>query len=239
MNKLWIKFSVIFYFLFFITVTYAQNYYDDAQLWLNIYLEKKISKKIDIHLNQQDRFINNISQFGLGYADVGMTYKFTKNIKVLADYVFIEKKRNNDTYKIRHQYYVALIFKKDFGYWRFSYRNMFQCQYNSPFTSDNGYIPYYYDRNKITVKYKATKRFSFYVAEEVNIPIHNPQATGLNRSRSFLGMFITTRKHQQLEFYYMYQVQLQQSNWYKQDVSYPNSPLSRKFVIGVGYQIAF
>jgi hypothetical protein len=239
MNRFWMKLNIVIVFLFLSLYSSSQNYNDDAQLWVNIYLEKSISKKMDIHLNQQDRFVNNIMQFGLAYADIGLTYKFNKNIKVLADYVLIEKKRNDGNYKIFHQYYLALIAKKDIGYWRFSYRNMFQCQYNSPFTSNTGYIPYYYDRNKVTVKYEATKRLSFYVAEEVNIPLNNPQVKGLSRTRSFAGMFINTHKHQQLELYYMFQVQLQQGNWYKQDISYPNTPLNRLFVLGIGYQIQF
>jgi hypothetical protein len=226
-------------FLAFYLNTKAQVYYDDAQVWFNLYLEKKIGKHFDIHLNQQDRFTNNVSQFGLAYADMGITYKFTQNIKLLVDYVYIQKRRNMPYFKTRHQYYAALIFKKDFGYWRVSYRNMFQCQYNSPLNSYDGYIPYYYDRNKLTVKYQASKRFDFYVAEEVNIPINNPQIKGLSRSRTFAGVFITTRKHQQLEFYYMYQVQLQKGDWYNQDVSYRAKMLTRKFVYGIGYQIQF
>ena len=233
------KRNITLLFLFFHLFASAQRYYNDAQLWFNLYLEKKVTKKFLVHLNQQDRWTNNVSQYELGYADVGITYKFTKNIKILADYVFTEKKRNIGSFSTRHQYYIALVFKKDVGFWRFSYRNMFQFQYNDPYTTKDGFNAYYYDRNKFTIKYFATKRFDFYVAEELYIPLNNQQLKGLDRSRSFIGMFYNTTKYQQLEFYFMIQAQLQKGDWYKQHNYYPNYMLNHDFVYGIGYSIQF
>lgn len=238
-DKIQMKRYILIILLFVSFKTFAQTYYNDAQLWFNLYLEKTITKKFAIHLNQQDRWTNNISEYKLGYADIGITYKFTKNIKILADYVFTEKKRKEGTFSTRHQYYVALVFKKDIGRWRFSYRNMFQFQYNDPYTSENGYFPYYYDRNKFIVKYFATKRFEFYAAEELYIPLNNQQLIGVDRSRTFVGMFYNVTKKQQVEFYFMYQAQLQKGDWYKQHNYYPDYMLCRDFVFGIGYGISF
>jgi hypothetical protein len=229
--------TVLFLLSFF--TTKAQRYYDDAQLWVNIYLEKKVNKHFSLHLNQQDRFVNNINQLGQSYADIGITYKFRKNIKLMVDYVYAARKKDAPGYKNRHTFYSALILAKEFGYWRISYRNMFQCRYKNPMTSKTGYIPYLYDRNKITIKYQAAKRLDIYVAEELNIPLNNPQVKGFSRSRSTVGMYITTRKNQQLELYYIYQQQLQNGDWYHQDITYSSNLLKRKFVCGIGYQIQF
>jgi hypothetical protein len=231
----------IFVLIFVISFRFisAQRFYNDAQLWFNLYLEKKISKKFAIHLNQQDRWTNNISWFDLGYADVGVTYKITKNIKVLADYVFAQKKRNIGGFQSYHQYYIALILKKDFHRLRFSYRNMFQLQYYDPYTSYEGFVQYFYDRNKFTIKYFASKRFEFYLADELYLPLNNPQVRGFQRSRSFAGLFYNVKKDQQLEFYFMFQAQLQQGNWFKQKNYYDNSPLKHDFVYGIGYSIYF
>src|ERR1041385_8754215 len=108
--------------------------YRDAQLWFNLYLEKKLSKNCAIHLNQQDRWAYNITRFNLAYADLGLTFKLTKNIKILTDYVFAQKRRNfsNESmwpaFRTAHQFYVALAIKRDIRRWRFMYRNMFQVQ---------------------------------------------------------------------------------------------------------------
>ncbi len=64
-----------------------------------------------MHLNKQTRFANNVSQFQL--ADVGVTYKFTKYLKVLIDYVFTQARRDQPYLATFHQFYVALQTKKD------------------------------------------------------------------------------------------------------------------------------
>jgi hypothetical protein len=218
---------------------FSQTYYNDAQAWFNFYVEKKITKKFLVHLNQQDRFENNISQYRLGYADVGITYRFTKQIKILVDYVFTGKKRNTDYFRTVHQYYVALVLKKDIRRWRFSYRNMLQMQYNDPMTSKNGYFPYSYDRNKFTVRYEVSKRFLFYTAEELYSPLNNQQLKNVDRSRTFIGMFYNINKTNQLEFYFLFQSQLNKGDWYKQKGYYPDYMMDHYFVYGIGYSIAF
>lgn len=233
------KKSILFLLLISGFTSIGQNYYNDAQVWFNLYLEKKITKRFLVHLNQQDRWTKNVSQYTLGYADIGITLKLTKNIKLLVDYVYAEKRKKTDYFSTRHQYYAALVLKKDIRRWRISYRNMFQFQYNDPFTSKDGMIAYYYDRSKITIKYYATRRLNFYVAEELYSPLNNQQLKGLDRSRSFAGLFINLTKQQQLEFYFMLQCQLQKGDWYKQHNKFPNDMLNHDYVYGIGYSIQF
>lgn len=220
----------------------AQTYsYNDAQLWFNLYLEKKINKKWAAHLNQQDRWTENISRFNFAYADIGLTYKFTNYFKVMADYVFTQKKRPDDSYGTVHQYYVAAVLKKEWRRWKFSYRNMFQYQFNNPYTSYYALTPFFYDRNKFIVKYEYNKYFTFYVAEELYIPLNSPQIKGIDRNRSFAGLFFNTYKHQQLELYFMHQNRIQNGEWWKQHKSYDatNYILEKDFVYGIGYSIDF
>ena len=225
--------------ILFLSLSGSAQYLDDAQLWLNLDLEKKLNDKFDLMLSLKGRGTDNVTHFGRGAVDVGIAYKVNKHIKLMADYVFIQKKRKSDSYNTQHQYYLAAILKKNIGKWQFSYRNKFQCRYKSINSSDMGYIPYFYDRNKLTIKYEATKRFTYYVAEEVYTPLNNPQIKGLSRSRSYVGALIKTVKKQYLELYFLYQVQLQNGDWYDQDDHYYFDPLKRNFVYGVGYSIEF
>ncbi|MGZ3883294.1 MAG: DUF2490 domain-containing protein [Bacteroidia bacterium] len=219
---------------------FAQQSYNDAQLWFNLYLEKRLTKHLDIHLNQQDRWDQNISHYRLGYADVGFTWRFTKDVKILADYVFTQKARNIGSFSTRHQFYVALSLKKDIRRWRFIYRNMVQLQYNDPMRDRYGFFPYYKDRNKFTIKYEVNKRIDLYVASEIYFPLNLPNNTfHPDRVRYFAGMFINITKHHQLELYYMIQDQLHNDIWFKQKNRYPNTLLNRYFVIGIGYAIQY
>ncbi len=228
--------------LLFSVKNFAQVYsYNDAQLWFNLYLEKKVNNKFSIHLNQQDRWTENVSQFNFAYADMGVTYKLNKQIKFLADYVFTQKLRPDGSYGTIHQYYTAMVVKKEIMRWRFAYRLMYQFQFNNPYTSYYALTPFHYIRNKFIVKYEYNKYFTFYAAEELYTPLNSPQITGIDRNRTFVGLFFNTYKHQQLELYFMHQNRIQNGTWFKQHSSYDasNFLLEKDFVYGVGYSIDF
>ncbi|MCD6017323.1 MAG: hypothetical protein K0S53_444 [Bacteroidetes bacterium] len=217
----------------------SQTYSDDSQLWAHFKLTKEITKKLDITLKLQARLKNDASELGRASSNLRISYKVHKNIKLLAGYSFIEKRNKDDIFRTRHSYYGAIELKKDIRRFEFSYRNLFMCRYKNPFTSYDGYIAYLYDRNRITIKYEQSKRVSFYVREDINIPLNNPQLTGISRARTFLGTDINVSKHQKIEAYLMYHLQLQQGDWYDQDISYTINPLDRYFVFGIGYAIEF
>jgi hypothetical protein len=233
------KLYVLIILLLQIETFHAQQYYQDARLWTNVYFEKSFGKSFNIHINQKDRFNHNMQKFELGYADVGVTYKLTKNVKFLLDYVYALKHRNDDSWSSRRTAYVAVVLRKDLGRFRVLYRNLAQVSYKNLNTSKTGYIPYYYDRNKVTLKYEATKRFEFYVAEEITIPLFIPQGFMISRSRAFAGMFVNVTKHQVLEFYFALQQQFVPNDFYKQKNSYPNTPQKRDYIYGVGYSFLF
>ncbi len=233
------KKSIFSIFLFSYALVPAQEFNNDAQVWLNLSVRKKITKNFSVQLSQQDRWANNVSQFELSYWDAGVIYKLTKGVALKGDYVLGMKKRNDGGYSIRHQYYIALFLKKEIQRWSVIYRNKLQLQYYDPYTSADGNNQYIYDRNKITVKYAATKRFEFFVAEELYLPLNNPQVTGFQRSRSYAGVCINTTKNQQLQFYFALQAQLQNGNWFKQSNSYDNSLLKHDYIYGVSYSFSF
>lgn len=209
--------------------TSNNSYYeDDAALWLNVYLEKKLSKHFDAHINHKSRISNNISKYSMGYLDFGFSYNYNKNIRVLLDYVFAKRLELDETYSDRHQFYVALVLKKKIGQWTFNYRNMFQAQIQKIFTSYDGKIPEYYDRNKLTVKYDINKRFVAYVAEELYYPLKQNPFKGLDRSRSYVGMFYNLSKKSSVEAYFLYQHELNAFN-----------RTNRDFIYGIGYSHEF
>jgi hypothetical protein len=232
-NKLLGIFLVIAFF------AKAQNYYDDAQGRFSLYLEKKINKKLFIHLEQQDRWDQNLSRFYRASLDFGVSYKVTPNIKIEADYVYIQRKKKDDSFTPRHWTSVGLILKKDIRRFKFLYRNMFQARFKEWGSAADAAIWHYYDRNKLTVKYEITKRVDVYVAEEIYIPVNSPAVKGPDRSRTIFGTDIKTFRNQELELYFMYQVQLQKNNWYDVSDRYQYPFLNRYFIYGISYNISF
>jgi hypothetical protein len=216
---------------------FSQQYYNDAQLRVGISVEKKI-KRFSVYLQQQDRITNNVSTLSRISGALGMTYKLSDNVKLYAEYALIQKRSNLGIYTPRNWYALAVLFKKDYRRWKFSYRNKLQLR-RPPVNRENSMEYYLYDRNKVTVKFDLNKRFGIYVAEEVYVPLNSPLSKGIERSRSYTGLLINTTRSQQLEFYFMFQAQLQRNDWYKQKNSYPGSPLQHYFVYGITYNFQF
>lgn len=219
---------------------YAQEGYEnDAQFWLKLTVEKKLSDRFSVRLRNQDRFTNNVSEYGRLKLDLALTYKLNKLVRFRAGYAFLERRKLQGYYSERHRWYAALLLKKDFMRWSLRYRNLLQSQYVDPFTSEGGSIAYFYDRHKVTLAYEYTKYLSFYAAQELFIPLNNQQARGFDQSRSFLGALYNLSKNQQLEFFFLLKTRLQNGDWYDQKKSYPNEPLQRDFVYGIGYTFEF
>ncbi|MCE3225912.1 MAG: hypothetical protein K0S32_463 [Bacteroidetes bacterium] len=231
-----IQFTLIFIFLGI--VLFSQEYYDDAQIRAYLNVEKKITKKFFVHIDQQYRFTNNVSEFNRGSVEIGATWKPVKFFKLQGNYTFIQNHKNSGRYATRHWYSAAAIFKGEIDRWKFIYRNLFQVR-SGDVNSDEMRQFRFYDRNKFIVKYEATKRFTFYVAEELYVPLNSPQAKGIDRSRSFIGTEIVTCKDQSLELFFMYQVRLQPNEWFEQKKTYPNKLLKRDFIYGISYNISF
>jgi hypothetical protein len=220
-------------------VVFSQDYYDDAQLWMHLNMQTKIGDRVLVQLNFQGRAINNMMVPGRGAVDFGLGYKFSKNVKVIADYTYIQRVRNNGSYRTYHRANLSLFLKKDFARWSFVYRNKLQARAKSFATDHDNYILYFYDRNKFLLRYELNKRLSFYGYEELYIPLNDPNFFGISRTRSALGTLINVTKKQQIELYFMYQQQIQPLYWFNQDISYRNTPLKRYFVYGIGYNIQF
>lgn len=205
---------------------YSQE--NDAQLWTNIYLEKKVFRHFYIHLNQETRYTENISRLGFAYGDAGITYKLTEYLNSTLDYVFIEKyyidhQALTNYYSTRHQFYFNFTFKYDFGPLSVHLREQIQNQVQDIYSSDNGYLPFYYFRNKITFKYHMNKRWQPYIAEEMYFQLSNPEGNEFDRSRTFAGFFYHLTRVDELEAYYLLQKQFHVNN--------PHTD----YIMGIGY----
>ena len=224
-----IPFIVLFIFI----VTHGVAQINDAGTWQNIYLEKLITRQWNIHFNYESRINQNFSNYHYAYGDFGITYKLNKHIHLMGDYVFIEKKDKNGFWNISHQAYVAVTFKQKFGHFAFSYRIMPQIQYVQMYSSENGMVPDYELRNKMTIKYNNASRYTYYVACELYYRISGyyktkkPEGMDFDRVRYFAGVFYKLDKVNEVELYYLIEKHFDMLN-----------PITN-FVIGVGYAHTF
>jgi hypothetical protein len=217
-------YRLLFIILLFSQVVFAQQ--RDAQLWTSLYAQRSVSKKILVHLEHQSFFINNITSYGQGYFDAGLTYKFNKHFKVLGDYVHVFKRQVGRNVSARYRYYFAFIAKQSFGRFDLVYRNRLQNQHVEPFTSENEFGNNLYDRNKISGRYEVNKYFQTYVSVEAYIPLSGPDHY-IDRMRYATGLTYNLTSRHQLESYFMIQKHTPDRNGPSTD-----------FIYGIGYNIS-
>lgn len=208
----------------------AQEFDDDARLWLYLKLDKKITKHWHAHFLLQNRLDNNVTEYSQAYGDLGVSYYINKNIRILADYVYGYKRRIDGSYSRKHQAYAGMVLKKHFGNVVLTYRNLVQEQMTDVYTSEKGMLPVIYDRNKLTVKYEINQRWECYTAEELNFPFNKNAGSGLyvSRTRTFAGIVYNLNKRSSIEAYFLFQ----------RKFKFRSQP-GRDFVYGFTYSYSF
>lgn len=220
--------TIIFTLIALASRTVAQDFIDDAGIWVSIGAEKKLSRYWSVRLKNQTRINENISELGRSAFDLGMTFSLNKNLSFSGGYVLAERKRIDDTYSTRHQGYLTVVLKLETGRWRFAYRNMLQARVKDIYSSEDGRIPTWYERNKLTIKYELTKRFTLFTAGELYYPLDQRLNKGFDRSRTFWGMSYKLGRHTELEAYFLYQRELNAFG-----------PTNRDYINGIGLEHRF
>jgi hypothetical protein len=206
----------------------AQTFNDDAALWLNVALEKELNPRLSAQLTLQNRINNNLSQYGQGIADAGISYKLSKFFRISGHYRFSENRRVAGTYSPRHQIYATFTARKKFNKLLLIYRNRIQAQVRDIYTSENGAVPEFYDRNKFTARYELNKRFDVYLAQEVYSPFYRFSTVPADRSRSYAGVIYNISKKSSVDVFFLFQREL-----------YASRQLRRDFIYGLTYILEF
>lgn len=199
----------------------------DANLWMNVSIEKKIIPSLSVTLNQEFRLNENITELGTFFTDIGLTYKINKYLRISASYRFTNKRRLDDSYSKRHRYYFDLTVRKKFSPLILSFRTRFQSQYTDVFSSVEGKTPEYYSRNKLTLKVDAGKNIQPYIYAELFSPLKRPYDIFIDHSRYCLGVEYAINRMHSIDVFYMFQKEYNVRN--------PETD----HIIGIGYYISF
>lgn len=211
--------------LFYLTqMGYGQR--KDANLWASVSLEKLASPKVLLHFQQAARVGQNITQLNYSFSDIGVTYKFNKNVQTSLDYRFINKFNKIQDLSLRHRLYFTLTLKKKIQPFILVYRHRIQYQLEDVYSSETGQTPRYYTRSKITIKYDLN-RFTPYVASELQSKIVDWEQLVSKKLRFFAGCNYKFNKTDELNLYYLIDKRFNQID-----------PLTN-YVIGIAYTHTF
>ncbi len=145
---------------------------DDVGLWLGISAEKQVTRNASVSLGEQIRFNHDVTTIDVILTDAGFNYSFSKKFKAEFHYRFIKSNQEN-YYSTRHRFYLDLAYKQKVGLITLTLRERIQEQFNDYYSSENGEIPFWTLRSKLTAKFDLDKKYSPYLGGEVYYAIDN------------------------------------------------------------------
>ena len=104
----------IFILPFILTiVTFQQTHgqQNDFQFWPSVQLNLEVIKDLKLHVEEELRLHENISQFSRQISDIGMSYRLNKHVKAAVFYRIEADWKNADEYAWRNGIYGDVTFK--------------------------------------------------------------------------------------------------------------------------------
>jgi hypothetical protein len=175
---------------------------NDAGLWTNITIEKKIIKGLDVILTEEVRMNENITEAGSFFTDIGADYKVFKGFKVGLFYRYINKRQLDNSYVRNHRFYADAAYKQKIKRFEAGYRIRFQTQYKGFNTSETGRVPEWYFRQKVHLGYNTKSRFDPYLDGELWYRL-GPERSRFDNLRISAGVVIKITKTQSIDIGYI------------------------------------
>lgn len=168
--------------------------------------------------------MSEVEQF---FTDVGADYEFLPSLKVSLSYRLTSKNRLT-YYSTRHRYYMDIAYKHKFKPITFALRQRIQSQVEAVNSSENGKIPEWYTRTKLTAKLDLDKKYTPYVATEFYYILDNLKEEDhvFDKARYELGIDYDFNRQSSLNLFYLIQCDLLENK-------------TRDFISGIGYTYSF
>ncbi len=216
---------LIFFSLIIISNTnslFAQN--RDFEVWTGVALEAKPFKNISLEIEEEIRFRNNAGEIESYFTDAGLSVDIWKGFTLGGYYRFIMKNEEEERYSKIHRYYFDLSYGKKLGRFELSARTRYQTRYKDIYTSEQGYLPEKYSRNKFGVSYDIYRtslepKLSF----EFYYQLNNPEGNSIDKIRIAPELRYTIKRSNEIRIFYMIEKE------------YFASDPATIYVLGVGY----
>jgi hypothetical protein len=204
----------VFLSLFLITSISGIAQVKDAGLWMSVSVEKKVTPLFSAVFSEELRMVENMSEAGTIFSDIGLQYKAGKHLKFAAMYRYSKKRLPDDSYDTRWSQYIDIAYKQDI-------KNSELLSSSEGTSAANLLIP------KLTIKFDTGKSYKPYVFAEPYYNLSAPSDKVLEQLRFCAGVEYTFNRMHALDLHYIIQ-----------DKYTSNQP-SADFVIGIDYAFTF
>jgi hypothetical protein len=149
--------------------------YADAGSWNTFNITLPLNKKWNLLFTEELRFRENYGRLNLFYTNLGAEYKVNSYIKTSLVYRWINKYTDENRFSFRHRIMWDANFKYSFRKYSISYRHRLQIENRNIYTSEAGFKPEYYSRNRFELAHQTTKKISPYLNVEFRYDFHDPR----------------------------------------------------------------
>lgn len=167
------------------------------------------------YFNESFRFIENFSELGTFFSEIGVERKLHKNLQLSLAYRYANKRGMEDSYSSRHRYFADLAIRKKMASIAVIYRTRIQTQvenYFLPAEKVYGNTPENYWRNKLSVRYLDFKKIKPAVSAELWYPVANPEKKYFDNVRFTAGIQYDLDKKNSFEAGYIIQKEIRLKN---------------------------
>ena len=218
------------YFLFFLLILVGNSLHaqvNDAQLWLSVNLEKKITPALAIGFSQELRLNENMTEAGTIFSDLGLSYRFNKRFKAGASYRFTLKRQLDDTYERKNSWYLEGFYREKLSPVSMVLRLRYQSRYAEASTSEKAGIPENHLRTKLTIKYDLKKKFEPYLYGEAFFQTCTTASQSFDQLRLCAGIEYSFNRKHMIDLHYLFCKEYH--------VKHPETD----YVVGVSYYFTF
>ncbi len=199
---------------------------NDAGLYADISIEKKINQSFALEYTNSNRFNENISEYGTLINEISLKYKFTKRSRLVFAYRQSLKRQLNNMYEPRGRF--SVDFTQGFELWDIDLdiRLKFQTQqanvifYDFDSDSQNTFRP------RIKLKYKI-QSIEPYISFESFHPVWHSGDQPLSKLRGSVGVEYSFNNNHSVDCGYMIQREYFERN-----------PIT-DYVVKIGYKFRF
>jgi long-subunit fatty acid transport protein len=200
---------------------------NDAQLWMSAAVEKRLTPALSIEFQEEIRMVENMTEIGTIYSDLGISYRFMKKFKAGVAYRFALKRRLDDTYERFNSWYVEGTYREKIKPIVLALRVKYQSKYAEAFTSEKSYLAKNHLRTKLTIKYDLQKKYEPYVYAETYFQARGPSGEMFDQLKLCAGVEYEINRMHALDLHYLFCREFNEKN--------PETD----YVIGVGYSYSF
>jgi hypothetical protein len=199
-----IKRILLFPPLFLITLT-AFSQKKDFGIWYSIEAEHKIIKKLELDLSTAVRTFNKASKIEEFFLEAGLDYKFNKYFSVAGSYRITENIEDDNSYHLRHKFFVDVKGFLPLGYFTLSGRFRFQERYKTYFEDEEDKIPDAHSRYRLRLGYDTpTFPLNPYISAEIFCPMFNNPVRVIDKKWLTAGLELKITNRQSVEGEYIF-----------------------------------